>query len=139
MLYVINKENMNRLKFFDYEIKASQYDYLTPDKSEISLMVEDTKGNCAHCVLTPGKTSLAVKHNTVEEIWYILSGQGEMWQKSNDEEKIVELKEGAGLTIPNGNHFQFQNTGAEPSCILLVTMPPWPGKDETVFVEGYWK
>lgn len=124
-------------KIFDYKIKTEQHDYLAPDKSEIRLIVEGTKGNCAHCVLPTGKTSLAIKHKTVEEIWCILLGQVEMWQKSSHEERIVELKEGVGLTIPNGNHFQFRNTGADPLCILLVTMPPWPGKDEAVFVEGY--
>src|SRR5206468_2362974 len=98
---------MSTPKIFDYKIKTDRYDYLAPDQSEIRLMVTANRGNCAHCILPVGKTSLAVKHQTVEEIWYILSGNGEMWQKTGGEENIVELKEGVGLTIPTGNHFQF--------------------------------
>src|SRR5579871_5911772 len=130
---------MNTSKIFDYKIKTDQYDYLAPDQSEIRLMVNASKGNCAHCLLPAGKTSLAVKHKTVEEIWYIISGNGEMWQKSSDEEKIINLKESVALTIPTGNYFQFRNTGTEPLSIVIVTMPPWPGENEAQSVEGYLK
>jgi hypothetical protein len=41
-----------------------------------------------------------------------------MAKKLNDEEKIVDLKKGVGLTITNTNHFRFQNIGAETLCIL---------------------
>ena len=124
---------------FTYKIKTIQYDYLAPDQSEIRLLPSTDRGGCAHCILPAGKTSLAVRHKTVEEIWYILSGQGEMWQKSDDEERVVELKEGVGLTIPTGNHFQFRNMGDEALGILILTMPPWPGKDEAILVEAHWK
>jgi uncharacterized cupin superfamily protein len=34
-------------------------------------------GGLCYCTLSPGKTSRAVKHKTVEEISYFLEGQGD--------------------------------------------------------------
>jgi len=33
--------------------------------------------------LRPGQTSTAVTHRTVEEIWYVLSGRGQMWRSQD--------------------------------------------------------
>ena len=90
----------------------------------------------AHFELPPGKASLAVVHRTVEEIWYILSGQGEMWRKQGHHEEVVLLQAGVCLTIPCGTHFQFRTVGEEPLAAVGVTMPPWPGMDEALLVEG---
>ena len=44
----------------------------------------------AHFSLGPGETSRAVAHRTVEEIWFFVSGQGEMWRRQGADEQIVE-------------------------------------------------
>lgn len=41
-------------------------------------------------MLPPGKTSSAVKHKSVEEIWYIIQGHGQLWRKSGDLEASVD-------------------------------------------------
>jgi mannose-6-phosphate isomerase-like protein (cupin superfamily) len=84
-------------------------------------------------------TSRAVKHKTIEEIWYILDGNGQIWRKNGDEETITDLKEGVSITIPTGTSFQFKNVGESPLKIIISTMPPWPGDDEAIPVEGHWK
>jgi mannose-6-phosphate isomerase-like protein (cupin superfamily) len=38
-----------------------------------------------------------------------------------------------------GVRFQFRTTSEEALCILIATMPPWPGKEEAVPVDGYWE
>jgi mannose-6-phosphate isomerase-like protein (cupin superfamily) len=68
-----------------------------------------------------------VKHKTVDEIWYCLSGKGIIWQKNNLIEDKQEFGHGDSFTIPCGNIFQFKNDGEEPLCILVSTMPKWPG------------
>ena len=123
----------------DYEKLPKVPNYLAPDGSEIRLLLKLKGGEVAHCTLPVGKTSKAVKHKTVEEIWYILEGKGEMWREPNCELKVVELTPNVCLTIPVGTHFQFRNTGTVPLKILLTTMPPWPGEDEVVSVEGIWQ
>lgn len=114
------------------------YNVLAPDGSEVRILVATNKGSMAHFTLPPGQVSLAVVHRTVEEVWYVLSGQGQMWRKFGDTETIVALTAGFSLTIPLGTHFQFCNTGIEPLKAVGVTMPPWPGMDEAFAVQGKW-
>ena len=76
---------------------------------------------------------------TVEEIWYFLSGRGEMWRKLGDQEEMVPVDPGVCITIPVGTHFQWRSFGYEPLSALGITMPPWPGEGEAHFVEGKWE
>jgi len=93
----------------------------------------------AHFELPPGQTSIAVAHRTVEEIWFFLTGRGEMWRKQNDREKVVPVEPGVCLTIPLSTHFQFRSFGYEPLVAVGVTIPPWPGEDEAYKVTGKWE
>ena len=85
-------------------------------------------------------TSIAVRHRTVEELWFFLAGRGEMWRRGPDgEERIDEVEAGVCLDIPLGVTFQLRCLGDEPLRALGVTMPPWPGMDEAIVVgEGRW-
>ena len=127
---------MNR---FDTRQLPTKSDEIAPDGSEVRILLGLQGGNMAHFDLPPGQTSTAVTHKTVEEIWYILSGRGEMWRKSGDYEQVVDLFEGLCLTIPLGTHFQFRVFSDEPLSAVGVTMPPWPGEDEARVVSGKWE
>ncbi len=118
---------------------SENYDKRAPDKSEIRLLPSMKGGGLCHCTLRPGKVSKAIKHKTIEEIWYFVQGRGKFWRKQGTKEKIVNVKVGTSITIPTGAHFQFRNTGNEPLCAIISTMPPWPGDQEVAFLKGYWK
>lgn len=113
-------------------------DAIAPDGSEIRVMGARPGGTFAHCTLLPGATSLAVRHRTVEEIWYVLSGTGEVWRALDGNEEVTPVMAGTALTIPLGAHFQFRTTGDDPLCFVLTTMPPWPGENEAVRVDDHW-
>ena len=68
----------------------------------------------------------------------MLAGSGEIWRRQGEEETVTALAPGVSLSIPLGTHFQFRCTGGEALDIVIVTMPPWPGMDEAVRVEGHW-
>jgi mannose-6-phosphate isomerase-like protein (cupin superfamily) len=112
---------------------------VAPDGSDVRILPAVAGGSLAHFTLAPGATSRAVVHRTIEEIWFVVSGRGEMWRASNEREEIVELVAGVALTIPVGTRFQFRATGAEPLTAVGVAMPPWPGDDEAVAVDGTWE
>ena len=118
---------------------ATSYDYLAPDSSQIRLLLEVKRGGLAHCSLPPCAVSKAVKHKTVDEIWFFLSGVGEVWRSYACQEKTEGVKSGTSITIPVGTSFQFRNTGSEPLCFIIATMPRWPGAGEAIEVEGKWK
>ena len=119
-------------------ILPETYDALAPDGSEVRTLASSERGSMSHFTLLPGQESFAVFHLTVEEIWYILAGQGQMWRKSVVDESITELRPGLSLVIPAGTSFQFRNDGDTPLQAIGITMPPWPGMDEAVFVVGKW-
>jgi mannose-6-phosphate isomerase-like protein (cupin superfamily) len=114
-------------------------DDVAPDGSDVRILLQATRGGMAHFHLAPGQTSKPISHKTVEEIWFILGGHGEMWRKQDRHEETIPLSAGLCLTIPLGTHFQFRSIGTEPLSALGVTMPPWPGRDEAFEVNGPWE
>ena len=114
-------------------------DVIAPDGSDVRVLLGLARGGMAHFVLAPGQISTAVTHRTVEEIWYVLSGRGEMWRRQGDHEEVVAMAPGVCLTIPLGTHFQFRSLGTEELAAVAVTMPPWPGDGEALVVAGKWQ
>ena len=126
------------MPLFHHKPFPKDYDYLAPDTSEIRVLLDVPGGGLAHCVLPSGKTSVAVRHKTVNEIWYVISGTGEIWQGLNGDHEFADLRPGVSLTIKTGNSFQFRNIGNDDLRILITTVPNWPGAEEAVQVDGYW-
>ena len=112
-------------------------DVQAPDGSDVRILVGTERGSMAHFKLGPDAVSKAITHRTVDEVWYCVAGSGQMWRRCGENEEIVELLVGTSLTIPVGTHFQFR-AGDEGLSAVAVTIPPWPGEDEAVFVEGVW-
>lgn len=113
-------------------------DAVAPDGSDVRVLLGLGGGGLAHFELAAGQTSIAVTHRTVEEIWFFLTGRGEMWRKLGGHEAVVPVDPGVCLTIPLGTHFQFQSLRSEPLAAIGVTMPPWPGEGEASEVPGPW-
>jgi mannose-6-phosphate isomerase-like protein (cupin superfamily) len=116
----------------------AQPDVVAPDLSNVRILLQLRGGGMAHFELAPGRTSKAVTHRTVEEIWFVVAGRGEMWRRQGEREELVTLERGVCLTIPLGTQFQFRATGAEPLGAIAITMPPWPGEGEAREVRGPW-
>jgi mannose-6-phosphate isomerase-like protein (cupin superfamily) len=114
-------------------------DAIAPDGSEVRILVGLAGGGLAHFRLNPDAVSVAVHHRRVEEIWYVVSGRGQMWRKHEEDEEIVELLPGVALTIPVNTHFQFRALGSGSLDIIGVTMPPWPGEGEAIRSQGPWE
>ena len=113
-------------------------DVVATDGSDVRILQSLSGSALAHFTLAPGQTSTAVAHRTVEEIWFFLSGRGEMWRKQEGREQFVAVEAGVCVTIPLGTHFQFRSLGDEPLVALAATMPPWPGDGEALVVPGPW-
>ena len=111
---------------------------VAPDGSDVRVLLGTASGGMAHFELAAGRTARAVTHRTVEEIWFVVAGRGEMWRKCGDVEETVALEPGVCLTIPLGTHFQFRAAADQAVTAVAVTMPPWPGDGEAVAVDGPW-
>jgi len=113
-------------------------DIVAPDGSDVRVLLKTPRGSMAHFELAPGRASEAIRHQNVDEIWFVLSGRGEIWRRLDGSEEMVALDPGICITIPAGTHFQFRALGDTALAAIGVTMPPWPGPEEAVPVPGKW-
>ena len=119
--------------------RSATPDVTAPDGSEIRLLLDARHravgASMVEVVLPAGQVSRPVYHRTVEEVWYILEGVGQVWRcppEAADPGTVAPLAVGPGdaLVIPTGWSFQFGASEAAALRFLCVTLPPWPGNDE---------
>jgi mannose-6-phosphate isomerase-like protein (cupin superfamily) len=113
-------------------------DVIAPDGSDVRILLRLGRGSMAHFEVDAGRVSRPVAHHVVDELWYILHGQGQMWRRQAQREETVPLRSGTCVSIPVGTHFQFRADDSGPLAAVGVTMPPWPGSDEAYEVPGAW-
>ncbi|MHB1357359.1 MAG: cupin domain-containing protein [Anaerolineae bacterium] len=124
---------------FDTKQLPITRDVVAPDGSDVRILLGLKGGGMALFELGAGATSRAVTHRTVEEIWYFVSGRGQMWRQQAERSEIVDVFPGICLTIPLGTSFQFRSVGHEPLVAVGITMPPWPGDGEAIVLTGPWQ
>jgi mannose-6-phosphate isomerase-like protein (cupin superfamily) len=113
-------------------------DAVAPDGSDVRILLRLGRGSMAHFELAAGRVSRAVAHHAVDELWYVLSGHGQMWRRQGRRQETAPLRPGTCLSIPAGTHFQFRADADGPLAAVGVTMPPWPGDGEAYDVPGAW-
>lgn len=96
---------------------------LHPDKQTIAL-----RYSLAHAIVPVGQVS--IPHAlTTSEVYYILSGQGEM--QIDDEVRSVEP--GDAIYIPPQARQFIRNVGHEPLVFICIVDPAWRKEDETIY------
>src|SRR5262249_18624082 len=63
--------------------------------------------------LPGGGVAGAVVHGAVAELWYVVSGTGELWRRQADREEIIPLRPGVCAPLPPGTAFQFRASPAQ--------------------------
>jgi len=96
---------------------------LHPDKQPLSL-----RYSLAHATLPVKQTSQPHSLKT-SEVYYILSGNGEM--HIDDEIQLVEP--GDAIYIPPNTRQFIRNCGSEPLIFICIVDPAWRQEDETVY------
>ena len=92
-----------------------------------------------HSTVPPGMVGRACRFRAVDEYWFVLSGEGEIWRRAADgRESITPLISGVCVDVPLGTAFQYRCTGGVPLVFTCTAMPPWPGDDEALLVDGPW-
>ena len=124
---------------FETKVLPARRDVVAPDGSDVRILLGLAGGTMAQFELAPGAVSTAVRHRTVEEIWYVVSGWGSIWRRLGGDEQIVDLDAGICVTIPVETEFQFRCDSDSPLRIVAITMPPWPGDDEATQIPGPWR
>lgn len=105
---------------------------VAPDGSNDYALLKLLRGGVTQFELDPGETSVAVRHRTVDKIWIVTSGYGELWRRDGmrdatagiERDVTVDIEPGVCVTIPVGTDFQFRTLSHEPLIVIGVTMPP---------------
>ena len=96
---------------------------LHPDKQAIAL-----RYSLAHAIVPPGQTSISHSLST-SEVYYILSGTGEM--HIGDETEAIEP--GDAIYIPPNAKQFVRNSGTEPLVFICMVDPAWQEAGETIY------
>ena len=96
---------------------------LHPDKQAI-----DLRYSLAHAILPIGETSQA--HSlTTSEVYYILSGKGEMYIDN----EVCKIESGDAVYIPPKAKQFLRNIGDEPIVFICIVDPAWQKADEIIY------
>ena len=114
-------------------------DHRAPDGSERRGLLGCDGGDVAHFRLPTNSTTPPVVHRTVDQVCFVLRGEGEIWRCRENTDEAVRVAAGTCLTIPRGTSWQCRNLGSTPLELLVGTFPRWPGPGEAVEAEGPWK
>jgi mannose-6-phosphate isomerase-like protein (cupin superfamily) len=113
---------------------------VAPDGSDVRVLVSHGRASLAQFSLRPGEVTIAVRHLTVDEAWFVVSGRGSIWRSDDSGSTVDALRPGVSLTIPCGTSFQFRSDDDSDLTVVGVTTPPWPlDRVEAVrAVEQHW-
>lgn len=114
-------------------------DVEAPDGSRVRPLLRTSAASMVHIELGAGGCSRAIAHGEVDEIWFVVSGRGQMWRARGGDEIISQLTPGSCVSIAHGTHFQFRADPDGPLSAIAVTMPPWPGDAAAHEVPGIWR
>lgn len=118
---------------------SAQPDAKSPAGADIRFVMDGPTGNMIHSTVPPGQINRATIHSTVSEFWHVLEGEGQIWRKFGDVERVTALLPGTSIDIPVGTAFQYRATGQTPLKFICISMPPWPGDDEATHMTGHWR
>ncbi|MBI4553562.1 MAG: cupin domain-containing protein [Candidatus Latescibacteria bacterium] len=77
-------------------------------------------------ILEPGKGHTRHNHPGVEEILYIISGQGVQMVEVDGKEERQTVSAGTMVHIPADVYHETVNTGWEPMKVVAIYCPPGP-------------
>jgi len=87
---------------------------------------EDLGCSIAHAVIPVGEATLPHQLKRSTELYYILSGCGEMFIGSEQ----APVREGQIVLIPPGARQYIRNTGTADLVFLCIVAPKWQAGDE---------
>ncbi|WP_008314489.1 cupin domain-containing protein [Leptolyngbya sp. PCC 6406] len=98
---------------------------LHPDKQPL-----DLRYSLAHAVLPVGQTS--TPHSlTTSEVYYILSGAGEM----HIDDEVQRVEPGDAVYIPPQARQYIRSVGVTDLIFICIVDPAWRQEDETVYTK----
>lgn len=112
--------------------------------TEIKVMGNHNGKEATYAISSAGAQSIPVRRDVLDEEYFVISGNGAVWIKTNDNEQVISVQQGSHVIIPKGANTQFKNFGDDKFIFLVITSPPYEQlvaknvKIETRLDSGYW-
>ena len=120
-------------------VLSAEPDSVSPDGSaEIRHILQSPHGDLTHAVCRAG--SMAAVHHLPEldEGYFVLAGEGELWRRTEDREAVTSLKPGRWVAMPAGMKFTYRANKGTPLVFLVMVLPSWKPELFHTFPGGPW-
>ena len=152
LMYIARKEKLPQSVFETWKKAALEkklsYEHIGVADccklTEIKVMGNHNGKEATYAVSGVGAQSIPVRRDVLDEEYFVLSGNGAVWVKTNNKEQVVLIQQGSHVVIPKGASTQFKNFGDDKLVFLVVTSPPYEElaakniKIETRLDSGHW-
>jgi mannose-6-phosphate isomerase-like protein (cupin superfamily) len=107
--------------------------YVTVDGSLVTELVRPERGgsrnvSVAAAVIQPGESTRAHAHAASDEVYFVLSGKGEVTLGANSH----KVEPGSCVLLPAGQVHGACCTGDEPLRLLCICAPPYTHEQTTL-------
>jgi mannose-6-phosphate isomerase-like protein (cupin superfamily) len=101
------------------------YDHVSPaGVAEIRLLPSFEQGELAHARARAGRPSRAARLSGIGEMFYVLTGKGELWRKTGGLEDVTPLVPGRSVSLLPEIEYQYRAVDG-PLDFLVFTAPRW--------------
>jgi mannose-6-phosphate isomerase-like protein (cupin superfamily) len=74
----------------------------------------------------------------MEEQYFVLAGQGEIWRATDEREAVTALRPGRWVQLPAGMRFQYRANFGTSLVFLVVVLPSWRADLFHTIPDGRW-
>jgi mannose-6-phosphate isomerase-like protein (cupin superfamily) len=123
----------------DFHMLSTEPNAESPDGSaEIRHILTSPAGDLTHAVCRAGYTAAVHHLPELDEAYYVLAGEGEIWRATDDTEFVTALRPGRWVGMPAGTRFQYRADRGTTLVFLVMVLPSWREELFNVVEGGRW-
>jgi mannose-6-phosphate isomerase-like protein (cupin superfamily) len=101
-------------------------DAVSPDGSaDIRYLLKSPQGDVTHAVCRTGQVAPTHHLPELDEAYYVLAGEGEIWRATPSREAVTSLRPGRWVQMPAGMKFQYRANKGSSLVLLVMVLPSW--------------
>ena len=106
--------------------------------AEIRHIVSSPLGDLTHAVCPSGHVAPTHHLPELDEEYYVLAGEGEIWRATDEREAVTALRPGRWVQMPAGVRFQYRANRGSSLVFLVVVLPGWAPELFHTVPDGLW-
>jgi len=121
-------------------ILAADPDAVSPGGgAEIRYVLASPLGELTHAVCRTGEVAPTHLLPELDEAYYVLAGEGEIWRSAAKREAVTALRPGRWVQMPAGTRFQYRANRGSSLVFLVVVLPRWRPELFHIVEDGPWR